>query len=182
MRPGRAQKEEWTTRSRRSRDNGPVEIHRRRTDGQVRTQRHGGGFSCRADTRMFTASKAAKSASASAWRSPVPGARFVPLPAEPGFFAMLVDHRHDPDADALKVGRRCELCGRGSTHGSVLFLVNEATVGPGFHRSDVAIGGSFGPRNAQTPEIFVDETLRTALAEARLSGVATSPIRSKANE
>lgn len=77
---------------RRSRDNGPVEIQRRRTDGQVRTQRHGGGFSCRADTRMFTASKAAKSASASAWRSPVPGARFVPLPAEPGFFAMLVDH------------------------------------------------------------------------------------------
>ena len=110
----------------------------------------------------------------------LPGAHYVPLPAEPGSFLMIVEQELVPDPAMHRACFEawCPACGRWTqVHRTARWFLGEDELPLGFSRDVVAYGGAFGLPSRLGHPLFVHPASVAALKTARLRGVAFAPAR-----
>ncbi len=110
----------------------------------------------------------------------LPGARYVPLPAEPGSFLMIIDQQlvPDPAAHRARFEAWCPTCERWTqVHGTTPWFLDEDNLPVGFSQDIVAYGGAFGLPSRMHHPLMLHPASVPALKTARLRGVSFAPLR-----
>lgn len=110
----------------------------------------------------------------------LPGARYVPLPADPGSFLMLIDQQliPDPAIHRARFDEWCPACEQWTrVHVTAKWFLDEDELPLGFSQDIVAYGEGLGfPRQLSHPR-FVHPGSVATLKQTRLRGVSLSPVR-----
>jgi hypothetical protein len=113
------------------------------------------------------------------------GARFLSLPAAPGFSVLVVDRfiGFDAEGRGTRFTELCERCGRyGQVAGAVPVVLREGEqIRSGFNATDVAFGSVVEPGQdrcvALQPVVIVDAALGESLRTQRFRGLDLNAIR-----
>lgn len=116
--------------------------------------------------------------------SAYPGARFLPLPAAPGFSLFILDPIVPFDAErrGTKLMDPCSGCARFTQIAGAdpVYLKPGPVLPKGFSRTDIEFGSARerpDRATAQSPQFLVDPELGEALASQALRGLRLEPIR-----
>jgi hypothetical protein len=110
----------------------------------------------------------------------LPGARYLPLPAEPGSFLMIINQQlvPDPGAHRAHFDAWCTVCERWTqVHGTTRWFLGEDNLPLGFSQDIVAYGGAFGLPSRLSHPLFVHPASVAVLKAARLRGASFAPLR-----
>jgi hypothetical protein len=110
----------------------------------------------------------------------LPGARYLPLPADPGSFLMMIDQQliPDPAIHRAHFDAWCPACERWTNvHGTTNWFLDEDELPLGFSQDIVGYGGGFGIPSQLSHPRFVHPASVATLKATRLRGVSFFPAR-----